>query len=344
MVDAENASFTFAITANTAIAYPGVNTDAWRLSYEASDGRIVSRDIITRFNYLNATSPLAVTVADVQANAFSADKAYPDPTYVTLKANVTGGTGPYSYDWVLPNASNFKIVGPRNGPTLTLMLRGTTFNHAEAEEVVWPSHAPGANPFVYQVAATVTVTDGSAPVVQQVSRTATAGIKFDIDTVNSPLRISPVYQYVTPDAMSSVQPLAPFTQRGCWLSNPEYLSLAEDHFYRTFSNVSLNPTGGSGVYNTVWTLESGTGPGGTVVVFGDGSDYSKRVHFRAGNTAHVTGQLNLEAVWRADVTDTHTGQTIHHTETVKITACQAQAGSINNQVMMVPCNSGANCS
>lgn len=341
--NATSGTFVFSITASTAAYYPGTNSDAWRITFTATDGRTVSRDVITKFNYLTNQRPLAVTVGDVTVTAVAQDQAIPDLTYVTLAASVQGGQAPYSYVWntsAISTTAPFVIVGPTDRSTLTLALRGTTYNRDKQGEIVWPAPSVGDTDWVYSVPVSVTVRDSSLP-SQEITATATAGIKFNVD--DTTMSVAAAYSFTTADLTYSAND--PYTMKGCWLCNESYVNASAPQQYNTFSRVTLNIKGGSGAYGLQWVEET-VAAGSTltgVIVFPDTTNYGKNVYFRSSETNCTAGNRYYEATWRCDVTDLHTGKVIEHVEVVRLDACRAAPGSVDQQIQKVPCGSGFTC-
>lgn len=336
-------SFTFAISATTASNYPGTNSDAWRITFTAQDGRTISRDVITKFNYLATQRPLQVSVADVTTTATSQHQAAPAPTYVTLQAVPTGGVAPYTYLWnvsAITASAPFKVVGQLNRPTLTLQLRGTTFEHAEYDDVVWPAPTPGDLEHVYAIPVTVTVRDSSLP-SQQVVDTATAGIRFEVDDAD--MAISPSYNQLVVDyTYSSTEP---YTMKGRWICNAGFISPTTPYSYETYNRVSLNVIRGSGAYQYTWVEES-RAPSATldpVIVFPDPSRNNVSVYWKTQQTNCIAGSRFYEGVWRCDIIDLHTGASLSHRDVVRIDVCRGVPNTIDDTIQRVPVGVGFNC-
>jgi hypothetical protein len=340
--NATSGTFVFAISAASATNYPGTNTDAWRVTFTAQDGRTISRDVITKFNYLVAARPLAVTVASTTVTAKAQDEATPSPTFVTLKAVVSGGNAPYTYLWNVSAISSdapFTVVGPLNRPTLTLQLRGTTFNNQQFDDVVWPSPLPGETTHQYAVPVTLVVRDATLP-AQEATASATAGIRFIVDDTN--IAVTPTYVNVVAD--HSYNAAEPYTLKGRWICNSQYTGSVAAK-YDTYQRVSLGVINGSGSYTYTWTeVSRATGSSlSPVIVYPSNSSTNQSVYFKTVETNCVAGTRFYEGVWRCDIVDQHTGATLSHQDVVRIDVCRAVPGSIDNAIQKVPVGVGFVC-
>lgn len=338
--NATSAVFTFAISANTASAYPGSNSDAWRITFVAQDGRTVSRDVITKFNYLTTLRPLSATVSSPTVIATAASEPTPAPTYVTLSANVQGGLGPFTYLWdtsAISDTAPFKVVGAKDRPTLTLQLRGTTFNNAQFDDVVWPAPTPGTQNFAYSIPVSVVVRDSSSP-SQQVTAEATASIRFNVDS--TAMTVAPSYHRQVAD----YTPNSNYSMKGDWICNPSFNGTGTYEF-PVGERVSIDVIRGSGSYTYTWTEEARAG-GSTltpVIVIPDTTQPNKLVTFRAQETNCAAGVRQYEGTWRCNVVDNHTGKTLIHRDRIQIKVCSAAPGAIPASIARVPAGVGFSC-
>lgn len=341
--NATSGSFVFSISGTTASNYPGTNSDAWRITFTGQDGRVISRDVITKFNYLTTQRPLTATVASTTVTAQATYEPTPAPTFVTLQAAPAGGIGPFTYLWnvsAITSAAPFTVVGPLNRPTLTLQLRGTTFNHPEFGDVVWPAPTPGNLNYAYSVAVSVTVRDSSLP-SQQVVANATAAIKFTVD--DQDMAVAPSYNQLVTDF--TYNKTEPYTMKGKWICNPSFVTPTNPYPYETYNRVSLDVIRGSGAYSYTWVEETRAAASTLtpVIVFPDTTAYNKSVYFKAAQTNCVAGTRFYEGVWRCDIVDLHTGVALVHRDVVRIEACAAAMGTIDDTIQRAPYGVGFNC-